>query len=144
LLHYAGSDAHTDWKTWGPKTLKTVKLSTDNGPHGRDFIATHLMPFGMILRDLEIMKSQRVSCAYPYIPACLQGTTIADKDVKSILVWCTDIAKAITKVTPVIKIGPPKDVKRSVPPAVNRDGEPPVKQKQKLLVKVSLQQRGRH
>jgi hypothetical protein len=24
LLHYAGSDAHTDWKTWGQKTLKTV------------------------------------------------------------------------------------------------------------------------
>jgi hypothetical protein len=20
LLHYAGSDAHTDWMTWGPKT----------------------------------------------------------------------------------------------------------------------------
>jgi hypothetical protein len=144
LWYYAGSDVHTDWKTWGPKTLKTVKLSTDNGRHGRDFIATHLMLFGMILRDLEIMKSQRVSCAYPYIPACLQGTTIADKDVKSILAWCADIAKAITKVTPVIKIGPAKGVKRSVPPAANRDGEPPVKQKQKLLVQVSTQRRGRH
>jgi hypothetical protein len=95
------------------------------------------MLFRMILRDLEIIKSQRVSCAYPYIPACLQGTTVADKDVKSILVWCADITKVITKVTPVIKIGPLKGVKRSVPPVANRDGELPVKQKQKLLVQVS-------
>jgi hypothetical protein len=102
------------------------------------------MLFGMILRDLEIMKSQRVSCAYPYILAYLQGTTIADKDVKSILAWSADIANVITKVTPVVKIGTPKGVKRSVPPAANRDGEPPVKQKQKLLVQVSTRRRGHH
>ena len=75
---------HTGWKTWGSKALK-VKLDGKNGCHSRGYMATHIMLFGMVLRDLERLKSQKVICAYPYIPSYLEETKISDKDVKSIL-----------------------------------------------------------
>ena len=138
-LYHAGREVHTGWKIWGPKALK-VKLDGKNGCHSRDYMATHIMLFGMVLRDLERLKSQKVTCAYPYIPSYLEETKISDRDVKSILSWCAGITKANLP----MKIGPPKGVKRCLPLATDsKDHEvPPVKQTKTLLVEVKQWQRG--
>ena len=123
-LHHAGREVHTGWKTWGPKALK-VKLDGKNGCHSRGYMATQIMLLGMVLWDLERLKSQKMTCAYPYIPFYLEETKISDKNVKSILFWCAGIAKA----NPLMKIGPPKGVKRCLPLATDSKDheEPPVK-----------------
>ena len=68
-----------------------VKLEETNVYYSRGFMAHYIMLFGMILRDIEMFKSQKVTCTYPYIPAYLEETEISDKDVQSILAWCADV-----------------------------------------------------
>jgi hypothetical protein len=103
-------------------------------------MATHIMLFGMIICDLEMLKAQKVTCAYPYIPSYLEETKMSDKDVKRILACCADITKA----NPPVKIGPPKGVKRCLPHATdNRDDEElPAKQAKTLLVEVKQWRKG--
>ena len=135
-LHHAGQEVDTGWKTWGPKALK-IKLDGNIGCHSRGYMATHIMLFSMVLQDLERLKSQKVTCTYPYIPSYLEETKISNKDVKSILSWCADLTKA----NPPMKIGPPKGVKHCLPLGTDSKDheEPPVKQTKILLVEVKWQ-----
>jgi hypothetical protein len=105
-LYHARWEVHTGWKIWGTKVLK-VTLDGKNGCHSRDYMTTHIMLFGMILCDLEILKVQKVTCTYPYILSYLEETKMSDKDMKHILACCADIAKA----NPLVKIGPQAGVK---------------------------------
>ena len=101
-------------------------------------MAHYIMLFSMILRDIEMFKSQKVTYAYPYIPAYLEETEISNKDVQSILAWYADVAKAVSKCSSPVKVGPPRGVKQSPPNATtNRDDqEQPVKQTKGVSVVV--------
>lgn len=109
LLHHAGREAHLEWKKWGSKAL--VKLDVKGRRRSLGYMAIHVMFFGMILRDLEMKGSEKVTCAYPYIPGYLAESQVTPKDTESILSWCADMANVIGEQDG--DVGPGKAAKRS-------------------------------
>ncbi|KIJ59534.1 hypothetical protein HYDPIDRAFT_33139 [Hydnomerulius pinastri MD-312] len=133
-LHHVGEDIHRWPHTWLKKILK-VKTSPTNGPtHRRDFMALHTMFLGMILRGIQMSKSiNKVTCAYPSIPAGIINTGVSAADINTMYEWCTArsleiklplpktsrsahrVSVVITKSapgqdtmsSPLVKIGPP-------------------------------------
>lgn len=98
------------WEKWGSKA--SIKLDVNGKRRSLGYMVVHVMFFGMILRDLEMRDSGKVTCAYPHIPGYLAESPVTPKDIESILSWCSDMARAIGNQDE--DAGPVKAAKRSM------------------------------